>query len=230
MAKINEIAPYIVSIKNDLIEQFRGKPNIEALVNALSRQLQEVYDFYMQLMTLLSIDQCEGVQLDNIGDIVQMSRLEALELADKAGYSYTDEDEMYRTFLYYKIFVNTSDCTYSDVMNSIYMLWDGLLEYAEDANVPATIILGYEMFNGDNHARLMDIPILKSGGVQILFRAKANLEENLKVGGGIVEGDRVKIGDIYGERTALPNYLCDEDYNLLCDENWWILCEIGDDE
>jgi len=225
---VKDIIEYATSMKLDLIEQFKDKPNIEVLLNVMARQLQEVYDFYLQLMTLLSIDQCEGAQLDNIGDIVQMTRVEARALADGSDFTYTDEDEMYRAFLYYKIFINTADCTYEDVMHSIYMMWDGLLEYAEEPDVPATIILGYEMFNGDNHRKLLSIPILKAGGVQILFRAKANMEDRLKVGGGVVESN----SSVYAmtERTSLPNYLCDEDYNLLCDEKWWILCEMGDDE
>lgn len=224
---VKELTAYITSLERDIIEQFKGKQNSDVLAAAMARQLQEVYEFYIQLMSVLSIDECEGVQLDNIGDIVRLSRNEAKSLAKQVGYSYTDEDAMYRTFLFYKIFINTADCTYEDVMNSIYMMWDGILSYEEAPNYPATIILGYEMFNGDDHSRLMNIPILKSGGVGIVFRAKANMNENLKTGGGTV----VKNESSYSmtQRTALPDYLCDEDYNLLCDENWWILCENGDD-
>ena len=224
---VKELVAYATSLERDIIDQFRDKPNTEALVEVLSRQLQQVYEFYLQLATLLSIDECEGVQLDNIGSIVQMSRAEARALADESDFTYSDEDEMYRAFLHYKIFVNTADCTYADVMNSIYMMWNGELDYDEDPSIPATIILGYEMFNGDNHSRLMSVPILKAGGVQILFRARANLEDRLKIGGGLVESNSV----VYRmtERTPLPNYLCDENDNLLCDERYWILCEEGDD-
>ena len=108
---IKDLITYATSLEKDIIDQFRDKPNTEALVKVLSRQLQQVYDFYLQLATLLSINECSGVQLDNIGSIVQLTRAEARALAKESDFSYSDEDEMYRAFLHYKIFVNTADCT-----------------------------------------------------------------------------------------------------------------------
>ena len=40
---------YISVLKEDLVEQFRGKPNIEALVEVIGIELQQVADFYEQL-------------------------------------------------------------------------------------------------------------------------------------------------------------------------------------
>lgn len=42
----------------DLLEQFRGKKNIGAIVAAYARQLQEVYDFLVSLLNLLDLDLC----------------------------------------------------------------------------------------------------------------------------------------------------------------------------
>ena len=44
----------------DLLEQFRGKKNIGAIVAAYARQLQEVYDFLVSLLNLLDLDLCTG--------------------------------------------------------------------------------------------------------------------------------------------------------------------------
>lgn len=43
------MADYVATLKNDLVEQFRGKANIEALMEVIGAQLQQVYDFYDQL-------------------------------------------------------------------------------------------------------------------------------------------------------------------------------------
>ena len=43
------MADYVATLKNDLVEQFRGKANIEALMEVIGAELQQVYDFYDQL-------------------------------------------------------------------------------------------------------------------------------------------------------------------------------------
>lgn len=214
---------YLERLQDDLIEQFRGLPNIAVLNKAVARQLQEVYDFLLQLKTVLLIDASSGKQLDNIGDIVQISRREAAALARQSSYSYSDEDAMYRVFLYYKIFLNTAECTYSDIMRSIYMLWDGELTYQEDPAEPATIILGYEMFNGNDNRRLLSIPILKPAGVKIRFNARGNLGMTIYAGGSTTQ--MTKLTFVQDAAAVLPLYLIDEDGNILTDELGYILYE-----
>ena len=221
----NSVFDYLERLENDLIEQFRSLPNISVLNKALARQLQEVYDFLLQLKTVLAIDTSSGQQLDNIGDIVQLSRREAAALAQQSSYSYEDEDAMYRVFLFYKIFLNTAECTYADIMRSIYMLWDGVLTYHETPDEPATIILGYEMFNGNNNRRLLSIPILKPAGVKIRFSSRANLGTTLYVGGSTTQLAKLKY--VQTEATELPAYLVDEENNILTDEQGFILYEEG---
>ena len=36
------MADYVATLKNDLVEQFRGKANIEALMEVIGAQLQQV--------------------------------------------------------------------------------------------------------------------------------------------------------------------------------------------
>ncbi len=43
------MADFVSALKADLVEQFRGKENIEGLVEVIGIQLQAVYDFYEQL-------------------------------------------------------------------------------------------------------------------------------------------------------------------------------------
>lgn len=40
---------YRQSVEKDTLEQFRGQPNIQVLHEVFAKQLQDVYDFFMQL-------------------------------------------------------------------------------------------------------------------------------------------------------------------------------------
>ena len=108
------MADYVATLKNDLVEQFRGKANIEALMEVIGAQLQQVYDFYDQLRQDRGVHTAVGKQLDGVGDIVVMTRMEAGKLAgDPIPFEVID-DETYRRYLIYKILKNTCDCTRDD--------------------------------------------------------------------------------------------------------------------
>jgi len=64
--------------------------------NRLARQLEDVYDFFYQLHTLRWLQTAEGVQLDGIGDIVVLSRMEALALSNLGGLNIPIDDPTYR--------------------------------------------------------------------------------------------------------------------------------------
>ena len=219
-------------LRNDLIEQFKNQPNIGVLIDALDRQQRDLFAFFCQLSTLLSIDSNSGSQLDDIGDIVALSREDAKRLATQIGYEYTAgsdaEDEMYRTLLKYKAFVNSADGTSADVINGLRMLWHGNVRYEEDPTLPATVLLGYDMFDGSDHAALLRMPVVKPAGVQVAYRPFGNFGESLKTGVGLVGITENQYST--NSRTPLPNYLCDEDDNLLCDGDGALLCEEGDDQ
>ena len=61
------MADFVTKLKQDLVEQFRGKANIEALMEVVGIELQEVFDFYEQLRTQRSVDTAVGKQLDGVG-------------------------------------------------------------------------------------------------------------------------------------------------------------------
>lgn len=135
------MADYVATLKNDLVEQFRGKANIEALMEVIGAQLQQVYDFYDQLRQDRGVHTAVGKQLDGVGDIVVMTRMEAGKLAgDPIPFEVID-DETYRRYLIYKILKNTCDCTYPDIIKAFRMFWDRPLYYKEDPAEPATMIL-----------------------------------------------------------------------------------------
>lgn len=120
----------------DLLEQFRGKKNIGAIVAAYARQLQEVYDFLVSLLNLLDLDLCTGAQLDLIGEIVVLSRYDARVMVEQSYEGEVLDDDLYRKLIKWKILLNTNDCTYWSIMKGIKMFWDKTPVYYQAVKDP----------------------------------------------------------------------------------------------
>lgn len=171
------MADYVATLKNDLVEQFRGKANIEALMEVIGAQLQQVYDFYDQLRQDRGVHTAVGKQLDGVGDIVVMTRMEAGKLAgDPIPFEVID-DETYRRYLIYKILKNTCDCTYPDIIKAFRMFWDRPLYYKEDPAEPATMIFDTgEMGGTVDTTPLFTTPLLRAAGVTLKLYARTKTE------------------------------------------------------
>lgn len=171
------MADYVATLKNDLVEQFRGKANIEALMEVIGAQLQQVYDFYDQLRQDRGVHTAVGKQLDGVGDIVVMTRMEAGKLAgDPIPFEVID-DETYRRYLIYKILKNTCDCTYPDIIKAFRMFWDQPLYYKEDPAEPATMIFDTgEMDGMVDTTPLFTTPLLRAAGVTLKLYARTKTE------------------------------------------------------
>ena len=171
------MADYVATLKNDLVEQFRGKANIEALMEVIGAQLQQVYDFYDQLRQDRGVHTAVGKQLDGVGDIVVMTRMEAGKLAgDPIPFEVID-DETYRRYLIYKILKNTCDCTYPDIIKAFRMFWDRPLYYKEDPAEPATMIFDTgEMDGAVDTTPLFTTPLLRAAGVTLKLYARTKTE------------------------------------------------------
>lgn len=168
------MADYISGLLTDLVEQFKGKPHITALMETVGTQLQDLADFYKSLQTDRSIQAAQDAQLDGIGDIVQLSRAEAGKLASIAFPSEPVNDETYRKYLVYKILANTNTCTYPDLIRSLRMFWDKPLYYSEDPEHPATMFLRTQLLPLDGDAglaALLRAPLIKAAGVRIELQA-----------------------------------------------------------
>ena len=165
---------YLDKLRGDMIEQFRGKPNIEALNRALSRQLDELYGIFYDLHTLRWLHSAEGAQLDGIGNIVCLTRMEALALSKRAGKNVPMDDPTYRIYLTWKIALNTTNCTHKDVYNAIRMFWDvSPLYYHEEIEHPATIFFNTPPLSLDegviDAAPLSIARMTKAAGVALLI-------------------------------------------------------------
>lgn len=163
---------YIATMKKDLVEQFKGKANIEALAEVLGSELQEVFDFFEQLRTQRDLHSAVGRQLDGVGDITVLTRQEAGKLAAYAGRGNSTDDETYRKYLVYKVLKNTCDCTYSDIIKAFRMFWDKPLYYSENPEYPAVMFLETGKLAPEDHAEnLLAAPIIKAAGVGIHITA-----------------------------------------------------------
>lgn len=172
------MADFIQKLRDDLVEQFRGQPNIEAVIYAVGRQLQEVSDFYDALRTQRSIEKAVGAQLDGAGDIVVLSRAEAGQLASITSPGEAVTDETYRRYITYKVLKNTNICTYWDIIRAFQMFWDRPLYYSEDPETPATMIFKTGVLPpGAAPENLLKAPIIKAAGVGVKVIATTQTEE-----------------------------------------------------
>lgn len=171
------MADFVTKLKEDLVEQFRGKANIEALMEVVGIQLQEVFDFYEQLRTERSVDTAVGKQLDGVGDIAVMTRKEAGQLAGNPIPFEVIDDDTYRQYLIYKILKNTCDCTYPDIIKAFRMFWDRPLYYTEDPEQPATMIFDTGELPGDvDTTPLFRTPLIRAAGVTLKLYARTSVE------------------------------------------------------
>lgn len=156
----------------DLPQQFQGKHNIEVLIKAFSKQMQELEKMFHDLNTMTDIDTATGKNLDYVGTIIPLTRKEAGELAGIRSPDPVISDERYRQFLRYQNLVNTNECTYYDLMEGLSILWDvSPIYYIEDPDMPATIILTMPFLNpGGEPVCLGEVPMVKPAGVRIEFQ------------------------------------------------------------
>lgn len=92
-----------------LLSQFQGRPRIEAFLRALLAGVQDLDDGIYQVLIGIWIDGAEGVQLDELGEILALPR---------AGWP----DTTYRTFLRAQVLVYRSEGTWPDIVGLLAAL------------------------------------------------------------------------------------------------------------
>ena len=163
---MSEENKYVVQLESDLIEQFKGQPVISALLEAVGEQLTEVYGYYTDLRESRSLETAVGSQLDGIGDIVVLSRMEAGELACYRKSVFVLSDEDYKYYLKNKIWKNNCNCTYADVIKGFRMFWTKPLYYKESIDEPATMLFETEPMELNPEIEMLSsAPVIKAAGV-----------------------------------------------------------------
>lgn len=153
----------------DLPQQFQGKYNIEILLRAFSRQLEEVKNVFSQLDYDTDLNTAVGKNLDRVGDIEVLSRKDAIYILRSAKKELTDD--IYRSVLQYKAIQNNTNCTYYEIMDAMSLLWNTKnVTYQEDPERPATIIMKITTVNMDaidpSAGRILSI---RPSGVGIVY-------------------------------------------------------------
>lgn len=181
------------SWKKELPAQFQGEPNLEAVIDSLGNQLTEVEDVLDDIRDKTDVRTATGKNLDLVGDIVGISRLEAYNLLEITNIDALD-DESYRSVLFFQILKNNSDGTYEDIMKGLHLLWgeDAIITYRENPVV--------ELYNGAKWGKpdpaslridIKDIPsdvpdptvikpmVIRPGGVKMLF--ETNYRDRIEI-------------------------------------------------
>lgn len=205
---MDEPINYLDKLRSDMLEQFKGKPNIEVFQEALARQLSDLYEFFDALNTLRSLQTASGVQLDGIGDIAVMSRSEALVVSKLANQTVPMEDETYRLYLAWKIALNTTNCTHGDVYRALKMFWSkSPLYYSEDPEYPATMFFSTPTLSPEDDAGVLLLaPKVKAAGVALRVLATTETPgepHEFGIGGAVFSGVMV---------TKLPQYIPRQSY------------------
>lgn len=154
----------------DLPQQFQGKTNIESLIAAFSRQLEEIQKVFDDLEEKTSIDTAVGENLDMVGDIVCLSRKDAHSYINRDG-NFEMTDDLYRKILKFKILKNTSEATYYDIMDGVSLLWNlDNVKYREDKSRPATYILDLQRHPLEGESPIDErVLTIKAAGVNSLY-------------------------------------------------------------
>ncbi len=190
---------YAELLREDLVDQFKEKPVIDALMEAIGTQLNDVRRFYEDLRDKRGIQTAEGKQLDGAGDIVVLSRMEAGALACINKSVFVLDDESYRRYLIFKVWKNTNSCTYYDIIKALRMFWERPLYYRESPEEPATMVFDTDTLTPDvDVQKLLNAPFIKAAGVRIKVVAHVETPEM---------GDMLPMGAMMGRgymSTALP--------------------------
>lgn len=158
----------------DLPSQFQDKNNIEILIKAFSRQLEDVLNVFKELDIKTDIDVAEGKNLDMAGSIVAMSRVEAASFAGVDVNTPLASDDIYRRILTYKKLRNTNSCTYYDIINGLQLIWgtSSPVYYREKPERPATIFLTMPKQDIDaGYTSFLKTLNIKPGGVSLVYES-----------------------------------------------------------
>lgn len=139
------------------LEQYKGKPRINALAQVYLEEIQELEDAIWSVFVGRWLANAEGVQLDTLGKIVGQLR---------NGQS----DAVYKIYIGVKIKVNRSNGTAPNLLEIAHLILDPLrFAYTEEAN--ATTVFKVSDPLPDRSVLLDLLTKAKAGGVRVLVES-----------------------------------------------------------
>lgn len=162
---------------NDLPWQFQNKSKINILLTALARQLDEVEQMFSDLNTMTDICSAVGENLDKVGTIIPLTRMEASKMS---GSVNVIDDETYRKLLRLTMAKNINDCTYSDIVIAFGSLTNATsIKYVEPENQNATIELKIKgIVLSKENEWVFNYPVIKAAGVKL--KITPDFDDNAK--------------------------------------------------
>lgn len=124
---VTPISTHVADAKARLMHQFKDKANLEALLDAITAQVQTLEDDMMDLSDVLDIDLMTGVNLDNIGEIIGQ---------DREGRS----DANYRIAMRERIAANSSSGTPDEIITAFASI-TGAANVDYDEDPPAGFVI-----------------------------------------------------------------------------------------
>lgn len=110
MTTMNMTIDHQQAIKARILEQYKDRPNLLALLQGLNNQVQKLEDDMSELWDKRSLLLAVGVQLDHLGAIVGEARNSRC-------------DEVYRKAIYARIMINNGGGTPEDIITAINLLF-----------------------------------------------------------------------------------------------------------
>jgi len=107
-----KVSAHVTQAVANLVEQYKGKPNIAAVIGAFVDQVQDLEDALFELLQERDLNTAIGAQLDTLGAIVGEGRL-----------GRNDDD--YRLAIRGRILVNLSEGTPIDLLHLLEVLGEG---------------------------------------------------------------------------------------------------------
>ena len=181
------------SMISHLLMQFSKSVNMQIFLNALGAELDELTQTLNDLQNKRWIDTGSGVQLDNIGVLIDRSRqvAGAIQLEffgfldqpniqtfgigrfrDTTATPYTAssvlDDEAYRPVLWHKVAKDTTDGTTESTIESLKFIFDApFIVLQEKGNAKFDVGVGRELTDNDiTLARAINL-FIKAGGVGV---------------------------------------------------------------
>jgi hypothetical protein len=157
MATIEKNEEHVTEALSRLLEQFKHRPNIEAVISALVSQIQDLENAAFDLYTKRWIDSAEGVHLDNLGKIVGQPR---------AGM--TDPD--FRLWIKARIISNRTRGRYDDLLAIADLVLDTTENFYLYERDTATLVAALYSSSDLSVGRFFDILFsAKAAGVRLIL-------------------------------------------------------------
>lgn len=123
---LDKITDHLDKGLSALIEQYKESTNLKALLSSFVSRAQGLEDVSYDVLVKRSIDNAEGVQLDDIGAVVNQPR-------------EGEDDNVYRVRLRARIKVNISEGTVENLIVILNLITGTSIEVIDDGNASASI-------------------------------------------------------------------------------------------